>query len=245
MTFLNRMLDKYNRLQLKLFMIPFLNINRDKFLNREIGSQDVKADEAIIRRRCRRHILLCCFLTSFITFLCTLPSNLWISLPLILIDFEQFQFFVFVIQQELLYLYGYKDLREGSRIDGDNAMFLIWLQNEIMLGNGESMKSKIKSGVGFVVRKAITLLITKSPFKMVVISGMRQLFKWFGVIATHHMIDVSVDLLVLVICAFVAALVSLWQFYPMCRKLRKALETIDINEYYAKWQEETETAKIN
>lgn len=245
MTFLNKMLDKYNRLQLKLFMIPFLNINRDKFLNREIGSLDVKADEAIIRRRCRRHILLCCFLTSFITFLCTLPSNLWISLPLILIDFEQFQFFVFVIQQELLYLYGYKDLREGSRIDGDNAMFLIWLQNEIMLGNGESMKSKIKSGAGFVVRKAITLLITKSPFKMVVISGMRQLFKWFGVIATHHMIDVSVDLLVLVICAFVAALVSLWQFYPMCRKLRKALETIDINEYYAKWQEETETAKIN
>ena len=245
MTFLNTMIDKYNRLQLKLFMIPFLNINRDKFLNREIGSLDVKADEAIIRRRCRRHILLCCFLTSFITFLCTLPSNLWISLPLILIDFEQFQFFVFVIQQELLYLYGYKDLREGSRIDGDNAMFLIWLQNEIMLGNGESMKSKIKSGAGFVVRKAITLLITKSPFKMVVISGMRQLFKWFGVIATHHMIDVSVDLLVLVICAFVAALVSLWQFYPMCRKLRKALETIDINEYYAKWQEETETAKIN
>ena len=176
MTFLNRMLDKYNRLQLKLFMIPFLNINRDKFLNREIGSQDVKADEAIIRRRCRRHILLCCFLTSFITFLCTLPSNLWISLPLILIDFEQFQFFVFVIQQELLYLYGYKDLREGSRIDGDNAMFLIWLQNEIMLGNGESMKSKIKSGVGFVVRKAITLLITKSPFKMVVISGMSPSF---------------------------------------------------------------------
>ena len=241
----NKLLDIYNRLQLKLFLIPFLNIDRERFLHRQVGDLDVKVDEAIIRRRCQRHILLCCFLTSFITFLCTLPTNIWISIPLILLDFEQFQFFVFVIQQELLYLYGYKDLREGARIDGDNAMFLIWLQNEIMLGNGESMKSKIKSGVGFVVRKGLTLLITKSPFKMVVISGMRQLFKWFGVIATHHMIDVSVDLLVLVICAFVAALVSLWQFYPMCRKLRKALETIDINEYYAKWQEETETAKIN
>ena len=59
------------------------------------------------------------------------------------------------------------------------------------------------------------------------------------------MIDVSIDLHILLICAFVAALVSLWQFYPMCRKLRKALETIDINEYYAKWHEETMAAIIN
>jgi hypothetical protein len=154
------------------------------------------------------------------------------------IDFEQFQFFVFVIQQELLYLYGHKDLREDSRrIVGDNAMFLIWLQNEVMLGSGDSWRSKVKSGLGFVVRKTITILVAKSPFRMVVISGLRQFLKWCGVIATHQLLDVSVDMLVCIVCALIAALVSLWQFYPMCKKLRDRLDAKDA-DYYKKWQDE-------
>ncbi|MBQ1696444.1 MAG: hypothetical protein II075_01025 [Bacteroidales bacterium] len=233
---IDKLLDIYNRLQLKLFMIPFLNIDRERFLRRQVG--DAEADEDVIRRRCRRLIVICCFVTSLITFLCTLPSNIWISIPLILIDFEQFQFFVFVIQQELLYLYGLKDLREDQRrIVGDNAMFLIWLQNEVMLSSGDSIRLKIKTGVGFVVRKSITLLVTKSPFRIVVLSGMRQFLKWCGVIATHQLLDVSVDLLVCIVCALIAALVSLWQFYPMCRKLRDALESADVNEYYQQWND--------
>ena len=250
---LDKLLDKYNRLQLKLFMIPFLNVDRERFLRRQVGDAEAKADEAAIRRRCRRLIVICCIVTSLITFLCTLPSNIWVSIPLIVIDFEQFQFFVFAIQQYLLYLYGFQDLREDQRrIVGDNAMFLIWLQNEVMLSSGDSLRSKIKSGVGFVVRKSITLLVTKSPFRMVVISGMRQFLKWCGVIATHQLLDVSVDLFVCVVCAFIAALVSLWQFYPMCRKLREALDSIDISEYYDAWRTEkitaqssTETASTN
>lgn len=235
---IDRLLDIYNRLQLKLFMIPFLNIDRDRFLRRQIGGPDALADEDTIRRRCRRHIVLCCVVTSLITFLCTLPTSLWVSIPLILIDFEQFQFFVFVIQQELLYLYGFKDLREDQRrIVGENANFLIWLQNEVMLSSGDSLRSKIKSGVGFVVRKSITLLVTKSPFRMVVISCMRQFLKWCGVIATHQLLDVSVDVFVCILCALIAALVSLWQFYPMCRKLRDALDTLNISEYYEQWRE--------
>jgi len=219
-------------------MIPFLNIDRDRFLRRQIGSSDAQWDEEAIRRRCRLHIVLCCIVTSLITFICTIPTNIWISIPLIVIDFEQFQFFVFVIQQELLYLYGHKDLREDSRrIVGDNAMFLIWLQNEVMLGSGDSWRSKVKSGLGFVVRKTITILVAKSPFRMVVISGLRQFLKWCGVIATHQVLDISVDLLVCIVCALIAALVSLWQFYPMCRKLREALDDKFANVRYEQWRE--------
>ena len=145
---------------------------------------------------------------------------------------------IFVIQQELLYLYGYKDLRVDSRrIAGDNALYLIWLQNDVMLSSGDSWKSKVKSGVGFVMRKSRPLLVTKSPFRMVVISGLRQLLKWCGVIATHQLLDVSVDMLVCIVCALIAALVSLWQFYPMCRKLRDGLAAKNV-DYYKKWQEE-------
>ncbi|MCR5455957.1 MAG: hypothetical protein K6F33_13295 [Bacteroidales bacterium] len=233
---IKKFLDIYNRLQLKLFVIPFLNIDRERFLRRHIGYPDNDFDLAAEQRRSRVLVVLCCILTSFITFLCTLPSDLWVSMPLIVLDFVQFQMFVFIIQQDLLYLHGYRDLRTDKRIVDDNGLFLLWLQNEVMLSSGDSLKSKIKSGVGFVVRKSLTILITKSPFRLVVMSAMRQFLKWCGVIATHHLLDISVDILVCVICALIAALVTLWQFYPMCRKLRKQLDATDINYYYQKWQ---------
>ena len=73
---------------------------------------------------------------------------------------------------------------------------------------------------------------------MVVISGLRQFLKWCGVIATHQLLDVSVDMLVCIVCALIAALVSLWQFYPMCKKLRDRLDAKDV-DYYKKWQDES------
>ncbi|MBQ5512889.1 MAG: hypothetical protein IIT83_04310 [Bacteroidales bacterium] len=234
---IQKLLDIYNRLMLKLFVLPFINVDRERFLRRQVDDPDSAIDAAAEQRRSRALVVMCCIVTSLITFLCTLPSNVWVSIPLIVLDFAQFQMFVFLIQQVLLYLHGYRDLRNDRRICDDNGLFLLWLQNEVMLSSGDSIRSKIKSGVGFVVRKSLTLLVTKSPFRMVVLSGMRQLLKWCGVIATHQLLDVSIDILVCVLCALIAALVSLWQFYPMCRKLRKTLDATDINYYYQHWRD--------
>jgi len=234
---IKKLLDIYNRLMLKLFVIPFVNIDRERFLRRQLGESDKDFDSEAEKRRSRVLVGLCCVVTSLITFLCTLPSDVWVSLPLIVLDFAQFQVFVFIIQQDLLYLHGYRDLRINKRIDDDNGLFLLWLQNEVMLGSGDNIRSKLKSGVGFVVRKSLTLLVTKSPFRIVVLSGMRQFLKWCGVIATHQLLDVSVDILVCVVCALIAALVSLWQFYPMCRKLHDKLDENYINYYYQQWQD--------
>ena len=197
---IKKFVNFYNILQLKLFLIPVLNIDRKKFLHRQMGTDSPDCDATIIRRRSRRLITLCCITTAFITFLCTLPTNLWISLPLIIFDFAQFQFFVFIIQQQLLYLHGYTDLRINTRIDTYNGLFLLWLQNEVMLSNGDALKMKLKSGVGFVARKALTILIAKSPLRIVIMGGMRQLLKWCGVVATHQFLTLSVDLLVCTYC---------------------------------------------
>ncbi len=229
---IKKILKIYNDLTIKLFLIPFQNVDRDKFLNR----QDGIPDREYVNKRSRRLAVLCCIATSLFTFLATLPTNLWISIPLAVIDFIQFQFFVFVIQQQMLYLFGYSDLRDGKKIDYNNGLFLLWLQTDVMLGSHDSMKSKVKSGVGFVVRKAVTFLITKSPLRIVIMNGLRQLLKWFGVIATHQFLAVSIDILVCVICALVAAGVSVWQFYPMCKKLRKRLDDKGIEYYAQRWK---------
>lgn len=212
----------------KLFLIPFQNVDRDRFLSRH---SDVCGVECI-RRRSRRLVVLCCLATSFLTFLATLPTNVWVSIFLAVLDFIQFQFFVFVIQQQLLYLYGFSDLREGGKIHCENGMFLLWLQNEVMLGSRDSITIKVKSGVGFAVRKLLAFFVTKSPFRIVIVNALRQLLKWFGVIAAHQFIDISIDLIVCVMCALIAAGVSLWQFYPMCRNLRQKIDENGI-EYYA------------
>ncbi|MCQ2253846.1 MAG: hypothetical protein MJZ61_10375 [Bacteroidales bacterium] len=229
---IKKILKIYNDLTIKLFLIPFQNVDRDKFLDRQKNLDDVED----VRKRSKRLAVLCCLATSLFTFLATLPTNLWISLPLAVIDFVQFQFFVFVIQQQLLYIYGYEDLRNGDKIDYNNGMFLLWLQTDVMLGSHDSMKSKVKSGIGFIVRKAIAFLITKSPLRIVIINGMRQLLKWFGVIATHQFLAVSIDMLVCFICALVAAGVSVWQFYPMCKKLRNKLNEKGIEYYAHRWK---------
>jgi len=229
---IKKILDIYNDLTIKLFLIPFQNVDRDKFLHRQTGIPD----KEFINRRCRNLAIWCCVATSLFTFLATLPTNLWVSIPLACIDFVQFQFFVFVIQQQMLYLYGYNDLRDGKKIDYKNGQFLLWLQNDVMLGSQDSMKSKVKSGVGFVARKAITFAITKSPLRIVIMNLMRQFLKWCGVIATHQFLAVSIDILVCLICALVAAGVSVWQFYPMCKKLRKRLNDKGIEYYARRWQ---------
>lgn len=227
-----KILKIYNDLTLKLFLIPFQNVDRDSFLVRQ---GDI-SDEEIVRGRSRRLAILCCIATSLFTFLATLPTNLWISLPLAVIDFIQFQFFVFIIQQQVLYLHGYEDLRDGRRIDYSNGLFLLWLQTDVMLGSRDSMKMKVKTGVGFVIRKSLTFLITKSPLRIIIVNGLRQFFKWLGVIATHQFLNVSIDVLVCVLCALIAAGVSVWQFYPMCRKLRKRLDYKGIEYYENRWR---------
>ena len=232
---LDRILYIYNRLQLKLFLIPFLNIDKSAFLYRQTGSRDDCHDQEVVRRRSHALILVNCVATSLLTFLFTLPDNLWLSLVLAVVDLLQFQFFLFIIQQQLLYLYGYKNLHGASHIATNDGFFLIWLQNEVMLG-GSSIKNKLKSGVGFVMRKSIMFFVTKSPFRLVLMTGLRQMLKWCGVVISHQMLDISIDMVACVICAMIAALVSLWQFYPMCSRLRANLDATDINFYYDKWQ---------
>ena len=49
-------------------------------------------------------------LRSVLSTLCALPPDGWLMWFLIVVDFIQFQIFVFIILQKMLYLYGCRDL---------------------------------------------------------------------------------------------------------------------------------------
>ncbi|MBQ3689272.1 MAG: hypothetical protein II937_05320 [Bacteroidales bacterium] len=130
-----------------------------------------------------------------------------------------------------MYIYQEKDLRTNQTIGKTNGKFLLWLQTEAMFDMNGSVKNKLKTAGSFIIRKSISLIFTKSPFRLAVMTFIRQFLKWVGVVATHELVINSLDILVTVICALIAALVSLWQFYPMCKTFLKNINKNGI-EYY-------------
>ena len=70
---IQKLLDIYNRLMLKLFVLPFINVDRERFLRRQVDDPDSAIDAAAEQRRSRALVVMCCIVTSLITFLCTLP----------------------------------------------------------------------------------------------------------------------------------------------------------------------------
>ncbi|MBQ9213041.1 MAG: hypothetical protein IJ150_03780 [Bacteroidales bacterium] len=229
---LDKILAIYNRLLLKLFKAKLFCVDYQKFMNSQHKKNCGVLSKEKIRKSSKKLISITCFTTFFLTFLATLPTNIFISLPCALLDFIQFQIFLNIIEQQILYLYGTNDLRnkEGF-IDEKNGAYLLWLQTELMLGINGSITNKLKSAGSFVLRKSISLVFAKSPFRLVMMSFLRQFLKWCGVVATHELVVSSLEIFIIVLCALIAATVSLWQFSPMCKRF---FQNINFNgaEFY-------------
>jgi hypothetical protein len=229
---LKKILDIYNGLLVKLFGFKIFCVDYERFMSRQRKKCGGILTPENVQKRCRRLIFFASLTTVFLTFWATVPTDVCISLPVAVLDFIQFQIFLNLIEQHLLYLYGAEDLRgKDGIIDGRNGEFLMWLQTEAMLGIKGSIKNKIKSTGSFILRKTIALIFTKSPFRLVVISFLRQFLKWCGVVVTHELLLSSLDILVVGLCALIAALVSLWQFLPMCRNFFRNIKTHGVAFY--------------
>jgi len=228
---LKKILSLYNDFMIKLLRIRFFCIDKEKFIAREKKNNGGTIDPNYVNKSSKEIIVRITVVTVFITFLSTIPTTVWISIPLAVIDFIQFQVFLYIVQQKLLYLYGSKDLRRNKIIDYPNGAWLVWLQSNVMLGVKDNMRSKLKSAGGFIIRKAITVFFAKSPFRIVLITGIRQFLKWCGVVVTHQLVLSSLDWLIAIVCALVAAGVSLWQFWPMCKRFYTKLSANGLDYY--------------
>ena len=232
---LKKILNIYNDFLINLFKIKWFCVDYNKFLRKQKNSGFLSNEER--KKRCKKLVFLSCFFTVTITFLATIPTDVKISIPLACLDFLQFQIFLNLIQQQIMYIYGAKDLRTDGIIERENGLYLMWLQSVTMFGLHGSMTSKLKSAGSFVLRKSITLIFTKSPFRAVLMTFIRQFLKWAGVVVTHELVLSSLDILVTGLCAMIAASVSLWQFYPMCKNFIKNINNQGItyyeNEYVA------------
>ena len=215
---LKKILDIYNDFLVRLFLIKWFCVDYKRFTFRQ--------------HKIKRLIVIVSCITVFLTFLATIPTDVFISVPLAVLDLLQFQIFLNYIEQCVLYEYGSVDLRDADgKIGLKNGSYLMWLQAEAMFGLRGSVTNKLKTAGSFIVRKSITLIFTKSPFRVVLMSFLRQFLKWCGVVVTHELLLNSLDVLVVGLCALIAAGVSLWQFLPMCKNFYKNIKTHGVDFY--------------
>ncbi len=215
---LKKILNIYNDFLVRLFLIKWFCVDYKRFTKRQ--------------HKIKKLIAVVSFITVFLTFLATIPTDVFISVPLAVLDLLQFQVFLNYIEQCILYEYGAEDFRDSDgKIGLQNGNYLMWLQAEAMFGLRGSVTNKLKTAGSFIVRKSITLIFTKSPFRVVLMSFLRQFLKWCGVVVTHELLLNSLDVLVVGLCALIAAGVSLWQFLPMCKNFYKNIKTHGVDFY--------------
>ncbi len=228
-----RIMSLYDSAMKAGLKFPFVKIDREKFLKRKFGKKTTPEEfqkildesplavlslaevEKITKREVRLHAIW----VGVLSFLLAIPSSGLLMWAAIAVDFVQFQLFVFVVLQKLLYLFGCKTiLRENENFD-KSADWVLLLISTVMIAKNQVVRMA-KSAMGVAVKQGIQRFTVRMISKLMVLNVMKQVAKWFGVIVTRDMIAQSAEYVIPFLCALVSGLISLWLFFPMMRRLR-------------------------
>lgn len=239
--FYDRLMATWNSVLKLGLKLPFSKVDRARYLRRSFAHRvadeeqmrAVLADKpssvfpnGIVEKMADREIRWHAFWVSFFSVLCALPPDGWLMWVLILVDFVQFQVFVFVTLQKLLYLYGCKDLHGKDNLEEERSMdMMLLLVSVVMIGKSQVMRLA-KSAFGLAVKQVIQRFAVRLMTRLVVLNFLRQLAKWFGIVLTKDMVVSGLSMLVPLICALVSGLITLWLFMPMMKRLHRHLREL-------------------
>lgn len=233
-------IQRYNNLKEQMFRLKPVRIEKQKFLRTQRRTAIVETaaiDKSLITKQCRMVILSSALITAFITFLTTIPSAIWASLFLIIIDVAQFQLLAFAAEQKILYVYGCDDFWNNHQSTGRNIKFLMWFLGKYGL---PAKTSIAESAAGFAIRKLISMLMMRSGARILIVNAIRQGIKWTGIIVAHEVLLESFDMIVCVVCASIAGAVSFIQFGQMIRNLEKELSKSGVEKVFREFDEEND-----
>ena len=239
--FYNQLLSMWNsvlRLGLKM---PFSKVDRERYLRR-VFSKHVENEEQmavvlnerpsavfsddlierVVKKEIRRHA----WWVTLVSLVCAIPPDGWLMWVLILVDFVQFQVFVFVILQKMLYIYGCKDLHAQDSLKEERSLDVMMLMISVVMIGKSQVRRLAKSAFGLAVKQVIQRFAARLMTRLVVLNFLRQMAKWFGIVLTKEMVVSGLSLLVPLICAVISGLISLWLFMPMVNKLHRHLREL-------------------
>ena len=235
---------RYNEFKEQMFRLKPVRIEKQKFMRSRqplAVANTATVDKNLISKSCRMVILSSALMTAFITFLTTIPSAIWASVFLIIIDVVQFQLLAFAAEQKILYVYGCEDFWNNNQSTGRNIKFLMWFLGKYGL---PAKTSIAESAAGFAIRKLISMLMMRSGARILIVNAIRQGIKWTGIIVAHEVLLDSFDMIVCVVCASIAGAVSFIQFGQMIRNLEKELSKSGVDKVFREFDEENDGAKV-
>lgn len=239
--FYNRLLGMWNSVLRWGLKLPFSKVDRERYLRR-VFSKHV-ADEAqmtvllverpsavlsdclieeVVRKEIHRHALW----VTLVSLVCAIPPDGWLMWVLILVDFVQFQVFVFIILQKMLYIYGCKDLHVQDSLKEERSLDVMMLMISVVMIGKSQVRRLAKSAFGLAVKQVIQRFAARLMTRLVVLNFLRQMAKWFGIVLTKEMVISGLSMIVPLICALISGLISLWLFMPMVKKLHRHLREL-------------------
>ncbi len=230
--------DAVLRMGMKL---PFSRVDKERYLRRLFRSKVKNEEEMqlliterpaslfseeeiskITTKEIRKHALC----VTILSILCALPPDGWLMWLLIVVDFVQFQIFVFVILQKMLYLHGCRNLFDKETHDENQSMTMMLLIISVVMIGKHQVVRLAKSAVGMAVKQVIQRFAVRLMTRMVVLNVLRQLAKWFGIVLTKEMVVASLSVVIPLVCAGISGLISLWLFMPMVKRLHGHLQEL-------------------
>ena len=164
------------------------------------------------------------FLVSFIT--CFPESILGIVIACA-IDIAFFQACLYMAMQRIILLYGTAEDEHADETKSIQKVLAIE-SSGLMLGKYPLLE-KMKSVVGWLGRQLVKRIGPRymaKASKAAFVVLRRQGIKWFSIVIAKEHVDMLFSLIVPIICALIAGIVSVIIFIPMCSKLRKRLVAV-------------------
>ena len=226
--------NSYNNILKSSFMLPMARVNREKFIQRlsatELKGMNVQValekspngaySQQAINKTAKKIIAKHALWVTLISAISAIPTG-WMMIPFFIIDIIQFQIHVFAVSQKLLYLY--EDEEKLTEYSSDTATQLMILMTTIMIGK-QQFTRMLKSATGVVTKQVIQRFTIKALTQFSILNIVRQVAKWFGIVLTKETLLEGIDVAIIIICAIISGLISLWLFKPMANNLMKYLK---------------------
>ena len=244
------------KIKAAVLMSPWLKVDRQEFLTKVLknkidsdtlekvlnGNPKMFVSRTILDKIAQKEIIKQGLYTALISALAAIPSNTLLTLLCAVLDIVQAQLVLYLISQKLLYLYGGKDLTEGKKKLGENMKKLSWVVKVLMIGK-TAMIHLSKKLSKKVAKTMITKVLLRAGSRVWIVSILRQVAKWFGLVLTKDFMVSAINFIVVGLCAIASAFISFWIFYPPTRRLRNRLREEDINDIRALMKKDLEEEK--
>lgn len=226
-------LTLWNRVLAASVKMPFVNVDRDEFLHKELSKfctplevmtainespLNVLTKKEIdkLANQCIRYHLT---MVSGTSALMGLPGGWWMA-GTIPSDLAQFYGHILALMQKLIFLYGWPPLTDVNKQLDDESLNIMTLFVGVMMGNKLAVEALSK--VVAQASKNASVKLSETVMAQYAI----KVAQWIGINMTKDGFAKGVGKVIPLVGAPISATITYYTFRPMARRLKKHLDEL-------------------